>query len=196
MKTHPGPDEMAMADESVDGRVLFGDDSELRTQVLDVYLPHCRYLKTAALRAPAAPGDPAALTVTGEFEIGDSCYIKDTGHFNAVEFNICYNQLAYYLIAKAVKERLLQVLGDWDLDEFWRGQLPNLLIADFRSTFKREIRHKRFSGSITITSVRKLEKNDRRGPIVVLYTACQFWDETVGSCRGEVKIAITDPVAR
>lgn len=186
---------MSIAGEVRRDRVVFADDRDLLTRVMRVYLPHCRYLQAAVLEAPAEPGTSAGLTVTGEFEIGDSCYIDDTGHFNAVEFNICYNQLAYYLIAKSVKEGLLRVFDGWELDDFWRLQLPNILITDFRSSFKRQMRGRRFSGSVTLTDLLKLEKSERWNPLVVLRTTCRFWDGTGGNCRGEVKLAITDPVA-
>jgi hypothetical protein len=42
--------------------------------------------------------------------IPESCYIDDTGHFNAVEFNICFNQLAYVLFGKCVDAGILQKL--------------------------------------------------------------------------------------
>jgi hypothetical protein len=139
--------------------------------------------------------DPAGkLTVSGEFVIEESCYIDDTGHFNAVEFNICYNQLAYYLIAKSVKEGLLPVLRDWSLEDFWRLQLPNILIIDFHSTFKREMRGRVFSGSLSFTDVVRLDRSDWWNPLIVLRTSCRFWDGTGGNCRGEVKLAITNPV--
>ena len=73
--------------------------------------------------------------------------IGDTGHFNSVEFNICYNQLIYYLIAKSVQEGLLPALRGWTLDDFWRSQLPDILITNFSSSFKRKMRGKRFFGS-------------------------------------------------
>jgi FcoT-like thioesterase domain len=185
---------MNVADEVKSERVVFDDDPALLARVMRVYLPHCRYLTGAVLEATPEPGGPARPTVTGRFAIGDSCYIDDTGHFNAVEFNICYNQMAYYLIAKAVKEGLLPVFAGWQLEDFFRLQLPNILITDFHSTFKRQMRGERFSGSVTITEVLKLERSERWDELVVLRTVCRFWDETGGSCRGEVKLAITNPV--
>jgi hypothetical protein len=165
-------------------------DRELLSLVLRPYKMHCRYLKTADLEAAQDPGP----TVAGNFEIDESCYIDDTGHFNSVEFNICYNQLAYYLIAKSVQEGLLPAFRDWRLDDFWRRQLPNILITDLRSRFQREIRGKRFSGSISLTNLVRLEKSQRWNRLIVLYTSCRFWDDKGGLCRGEVKIAITNPV--
>jgi hypothetical protein len=163
------------------------NDRELLDGVMRVYLPHCQYLKSAVVRHAPEP------TAVGEFEIGDSCYIEDTGHFNAVEFNICYNQLAYYLIAKSVKEGLLPVFEEWSLDDFWRLQLPNILITDFHSTFSKRLTGDRLSGSVTVARVRKLDRSERWDALVVLDTTCRFWDAGGGSSRGKVQLAITNP---
>ncbi|MGW3964212.1 FcoT family thioesterase [Amycolatopsis sp. NPDC005003] len=170
----------------------YDTDRELLERVLRVYREHCRYLKTAELTA--RPDPPAEVAVSGAFAIPESCYIDDTGHFNAVEFNICYNQMAYYLIAKAVKDGLHPVFAGWTLDDFWRLQLGNILITDFKSTFKRQMRGKLFEGRVAVTDVVRLEKTERWDPLVVIRTKCGFWDETGGNCRGEVKIAISNPV--
>lgn len=181
---------VSSADEQTAAVATYETDQELLPLVLRPYRMHCRYLKTAILGAAEDPG----LTVSGDFEIDESCYIDDTGHFNSVEFNICYNQLAYYLIAKSVQEGLLPVFREWALDDFWRLQLANILITDFRSSFKREMRGKRFSGSVSLSKVVRLEKSERWNSLIVLYTSCRFWDDQGGLCRGDVKIAITNPV--
>jgi hypothetical protein len=167
--------------------VRYDTDTELLARVLRVYRPHCRYLRTAVVTRA-----PDLLTVSGDFAIGESCYIDDTGHFNAVEFNICYNQAAYYLIAKAVRDGLHPVFSGWTLDDFWRLQLARILITDYRSTFKREMRGRRFSGEASVVDVVRLEKSERWDPLVVIRTRCGFWDETGGHCRGDVKIAIRE----
>ncbi|MEO1375818.1 MAG: FcoT family thioesterase, partial [Cyanobacteria bacterium J06635_10] len=57
-----------------------------------------------------------SLPPTTDFSIPESCYIDDTGHFNSVEFNICYNQLFYIIIAYLIKNQLLEVMKDWNLE--------------------------------------------------------------------------------
>src|SRR5882724_11344285 len=75
----------------------------LVADILKPYRPHARYLRSAQIthfRDKAAEGIAAnkgLVTAAGRFSIPESCYIDDTGHFNAVEFNICYNQLAYVM---------------------------------------------------------------------------------------------------
>jgi (3R)-3-[(carboxylmethyl)amino]fatty acid synthase len=181
---------VSIADQDEVVATTYVTDRELLSLVLRPYRTYCKYLQSAVLEVEP-DREP---TVAGDFEIGDSCYIDDTGHFNAVEFNICYNQLAYYLIAKSVQEGLIPVLRNWTLGDFWRLQLPNILITDFRSTFKRKMRGKRFSGSVTLTDVVRLEKSDWSDPLIVLYTSCRFWDEPGGLATGKVTLAITNPV--
>jgi FcoT-like thioesterase domain len=175
-----------------DGAVAatYATDRELLSLVLRPYRVHCQYLRTAVLEV----AQNQMPTVSGDFEIGESCYIDDTGHFNAVEFNICYNQLIYYLIAKSVQEGLLPALRSWTLDDFWRSQLPDILITDFSSRFKRKMRGKRFFGSVSLADVVCLEKSAWSKPLIVLHTSCRFWDEPGGLAVGKVTIAITNPV--
>ncbi len=166
-------------------------DPELLSLVLRPYrAKNCQYLRTAVLEL----AQNQLPTVTGDFEIGESCYIDDTGHFNAVEFNICYNQLIYYLIAKSVQEGLLPAMRGWTLDDFWRSQLPDVLITDFSSRFKRTMRGKRFFGSVSLVDVVRLDKSAWWNPMIVLHTSCRFWDEQRGLSVGKVTIAITNPL--
>ncbi|HEY6309450.1 MAG TPA: FcoT family thioesterase [Streptosporangiaceae bacterium] len=181
---------MSIVDQDRAVVAIYTTDRELLSLVLRPYRVHCQYLKTAVLEV--APNQMP--TVSADLEIGESCYIDDTGHFNAVEFNICYNQLAYYLIAKSVQEGLLPALRGWTLDDFWRAQLPDILITDFNSRFKRKMRGKRFFGSVSLADVVRLDKSAWWKPLIVLHTSCRFWDELGGLSVGKVTIAITNPV--
>jgi (3R)-3-[(carboxylmethyl)amino]fatty acid synthase len=168
----------------------YANDPELLSRVVRPYREHCQYLKTAVLEV----AQNQMPTVSGDLGIGESCYIDDTGHFNAVEFNICYNQLIYYLIAKSVKESLVPALRSWTLDDFWRAQLPDILITEFRSRFKRTMRGKRFFGSVSLADVVRVDQSAWSKPLIVLHTTCRFWDEPGGLSVGKVTIAIQNPV--
>lgn len=170
-------------------------DQELLEQVLRPYRPRCRYLRTATLTAAGAPAEGGRITVAGEFDIPESCYIDDTGHFNSVEFNICYNQMFYYLAAKSVAAGL-PPFGGWTMADFWRCQLSDFLIVDFHSTFRRAISSRRFSGEAAVVDVVEWAGSDVREPFTLLHTECRYWDDRGGSCRGEVKLAITGTAAR
>ena len=181
---------MNSTDQAAAVAATYPDDRELLSLVLRPYRVHCQYLKSAVLEV----AQNHLPTVSGDFEIGESCYIDDTGHFNAVEFNICYNQLIYYLIAKSVQEGLLPELRSWTLDDFWRSQLPDILITNFSSSFKRKMRGKRFFGSLSVADVVRLDKSAWWRSQIVLRTSCRFWDEPGGLSVGKVTIAITNPV--
>lgn len=169
---------------NLENRQQLANDSTLMGRVLRTYKSHCQYLKCATL---LPEGDLAASEYLGSeasFGIPESCYIDDTGHFNSVEFNICYNQLMYYTIAKAVKERASRFFQSWTLDIFWAKQLPDILIVDFKSKFKRPINPRAFHGAMEFTKA-------FHGPdFVHLTTHCRFWDDASGFSEGAVNLAI------
>jgi hypothetical protein len=170
-------------------------DRELLDGVLRPYRPHCRYLKSATVTAAGDPADGGRLGMTGEFEIPESCYIDDTGHFNSVEFNICYNQMFYYLAAAAVADRLARPFSGWTMADFWRRQLSDFLIVDFRSTFRRAISCRRFSGELTVVDIVDWTGSDGREPFTLVRTECRYADDRGGRCRGEVRLAVTGSAA-
>jgi len=128
-----------------------------------------------------------------EFAIPESCYIDDTGNFNSVEFNICYNQMLYYAVAKSVREKVLEPFARWTMDDYWARQLADFLITDFRSSFRHAMQGRFFRGRIEIVDVAEWDGSDIRDSLVVVRTVCRYWDDHGGECHGEVKIAITNP---
>lgn len=161
--------------------------ADLLAAVLAPYKPHCRYLHQAVVEVPGGEG-PLVLA-RGEFGIPESCYIDDTGHFNSVEFNLCYNQLVYTLMAQCVAADLLPAFSAWTVDEYLARQLPDVLIHEFSSKFKRPMDMRRFTGEVAIAEAR-----DRRR-FLFLRTTCRFWDEAGGESEGEISLAIVDRAA-
>lgn len=113
---------------------------------LRVYHDHCRYLNAAWVdRSPE--GHPR---IVGRLGIAESCYIADTGHFNAVEFNISYNQLVYVLIAEIVARGWDPAFEGWSLTDFHRRQLPDILIHSFQSRFSTQMDRRAYLGRVWI----------------------------------------------
>ncbi len=168
-------------------------DSALLAKVLQPYRLNCRYLISATVNAEGEPRDGGRVSAACDFYIPESCYIDDTGHFNSVEFNICYNQMLYYLVAKSVDAGLMLPFAAWTMGDYWRRQLADFLIADFHSTFKRPIRGHRFRGEIEVVGIAEWEGSDIRRPMTVVDTTCRYWDDHGGRCHGEVKVAVTSP---
>lgn len=166
-------------------------DCELLADILEVYRPECRYLKTAS-----AEKRDSAVTGRGEFSIPEPFYIDATGHFNAVEFNICYNQLAYFALAKCVTDGMLGPLGGWTLAEYRERQLPSFLIVQLASRFKRPVHSPKFSGEVTLCDIRETVSSTSGQALYIINTECRFFDEGGGECDGTVRLAVVNPPAR
>ncbi|AFY40360.1 hypothetical protein Lepto7376_4249 [[Leptolyngbya] sp. PCC 7376] len=123
--------------------------------------------------------------IQGDFEITESCYIDDTGHFNAVEFNICYNQIFYVAIANACFDQSFQYLRDMTLEEFYKKQLPNIYITRLESHYKKTISPKNFEGILSIKKARKIRD------VIFFRTQIDFTDHNEGLAYGEVDVVIT-----
>lgn len=160
-------------------------DEQLLTAVLRCYKPHCRYLTEAEVGR-----DGEVLRGTGIMRIPESCYIDDTGHLNSVEVGICYNQLLYQVIAASVRDRLLPELADWTLEDFWRRQLPDVLIARFACDFRRPVDPRSFRLELTVDRATRRTLRPGADPLVSLETTFRCWDDDDGSCSGAVRVAI------
>lgn len=176
---------------SVGGTASRPVDEALLASILSPYKPHCRYLKTAAVeRAPAGEVLDSEwndfVRIEGELGIAASCYIEDTGHFNSVEFNICFNQLMYVLFAQCVVDGIHPAFASMTLEEYKRRQLPDVLIHDFSSVFRRVVDARAFRGRMGITEVRD------RGKFKLFKTRCSFWDAQDGFAEGAVSLVIVD----
>ncbi|MFF2779582.1 FcoT family thioesterase [Streptomyces sp. NPDC058052] len=81
----------------------------------------------------------------------------------------------------------------WTMNDYWARQLPPVLILDLRSSFQRAMRSEDFRGEVELVGVRAT--SGRSGPLLLVDTACRFWDEHGGRCEGKVRAAVTDPPA-
>ncbi len=168
-----------------------GDDVALLARVLRPYKPHCRYLRSVAVTVEPHVSGGVRVVARCELSIPESCYIDDTGHFNSVEFNICYNQMVYFAIAKAVQGQLLPAFAGWSIEDFWRKQLPDILITRFESCFRRPVNARRFYGEVSFAKTRA----SAGAAIMLMRTNCRFWDDHGGHCDGHIMLAIVNPPA-
>ncbi len=169
---------------------------DVRQDLLDVFLEpyknNCKYLKQAQVHYPESShlldksksDRQESWFIQANFSIPESCYIDDTGHFNSVEFNICYNQLFYILIAYLVENKLLEVMKNWNLEIYKPRQLSDFLIVNFSSKFRKPINSQQFQGTLSI------KKSSARNKLIMLKTSCAFYDDNGGWSEGDVTIAI------
>ncbi|MGC0151093.1 FcoT family thioesterase [Chromobacterium vaccinii] len=165
------------------------NDPALRARVLSVYFDNARYLETADIGVDNSEGKEEVVS-NGILSVPESCYIESTGHFNSVEFNICYNQIMYDAIAHASKYGLASYFADWGVEGFFSRQLPDILITRFHSRFSKPLDASRFHGEFVIRSAR-LHRTAQ--PFLFLKTSCRFFDDAGGDAAGEVDLAILNP---
>ncbi|MCL7419894.1 MAG: FcoT family thioesterase [Methylobacter sp.] len=161
-------------------------DQAFMNEVLKPYFSHSRYLKQAWFQQ-SEDLDPQSLIMNGEFSIPESCYIDDTGHFNAVEYNICFNQICYVHMAHCIKHALIPELSDYDMNTFFEKQLPNVLIAKLASSYQSQLNAKHFYGTYGIKGIKKTST------CTFIKTYCSFHDDAKGKSKGEVTLAVMAP---
>lgn len=161
-------------------------DYGFMNKVLKPYYSHSRYLKRAWFQQSDS-FDTQSLIMNGEFAIPESCYIDDTGHFNAVEYNICFNQICYVHMAHCINNALIPELADYDMETFFEKQLPNVLIAKLTSSYQSQLNAKRFYGTYGINAIKKTST------CTFIKTYCRFHDDANGRSKGEVTLAVLAP---
>jgi hypothetical protein len=156
---------------------------ELLARVLIPYRDNCKYLQR--LWVEVVPGKGTGVVVEGEMSIGESCYIDSTGHFNAVELQICANQLLYSMGAECVRVGLVDAFAPLTLAEYFERQLPNVLITNVTSTFRRIIDPRKFHGHATLD--RAYRVRDR----VFLECSLTFTDDAGGLADASVVVTMS-----
>jgi hypothetical protein len=163
--------------------------------ILKPYRAHARYLKSAEIThcntavPPDGAKDTSLVTGTGRFSIHESCYIDDTGHFNAAEFIICYNQLAYVVFGKCIDEDLIHPF--WyekasipSIAEYKRDQLPRMVIVSVDGVrFFKQMKSDTFRGELNIKKASVL------GSTWFLQTSITFSDSEGVKAKGSVVLA-------
>ncbi|MCX2933410.1 hypothetical protein ORI20_24365 [Mycobacterium sp. CVI_P3] len=156
---------------------------DLLVRVLEPYsYKGCRYLLDAQYRATED-----SVLAFGNFCIPESAYIRSTGHFNAVELLLCFNQLAYSAFAPAIINEEIPVLVGWSIEDYFDYQLPSMLIKTNSSRFRRPINAHNFSARLLCKDFEVVERSWRylRVPCLI-----EFWDSDGGAASGEVELAV------
>ena len=156
---------------------------DLLARVLEPYSHKgCRYLRDAQYSATED-----SMLAYGNFTIGDSAYIRSTGHFNAVELIICFNQLAYSAFAPAVLNEEIRVFRGWSIDDYCQYQLSSMLIKTASSHFRTMINAEKFSARLVSQDFRVVERSLR---YLLVPCAIEFWDDDGGAASGEVELVV------
>lgn len=154
----------------------------LLSKVLEPYsYKGCRYLIDAQSKATEN-----SVLAYGNFQIKESSYIRSTGHFNAAELVLCFNQLAYSAFAAAVLNNDIPALRGWSIDDYYRHQLSSMLIKRTSSQFRKPINPHKFSARLMCQNFQVIERSWR---YLLVPCAIEFWDEDGGAASGEIDLA-------
>ncbi|MGD9276884.1 MAG: FcoT family thioesterase [Candidatus Pacearchaeota archaeon] len=149
--------------------------NEIMNIMLEPYKENCRYLSKVNFNYPSIEGD---------FHIPSSCYIKDTGHFNAVELIICYNQLAYTFFAHSANQGLIENYGKVPVDEFKKFQLEKTFITKVKKIkFGNQINSNNFYGRLNLKKTMNFHGAN------FFDTDFNFWDDNGGKADGNILLA-------
>ena len=170
--------------------------SSFAAEILKPYRQNATYLKSAEItqvndKSEMAPGSDQKLIIgKGRFSIPESCYIDDTGHFNAVEFNICYNQLAYVLFAGCIDAGVMHKVRAGDVEipsmmEFKRHQLPAMMIVSLESRYFKPLNSKDFTAELSINKISAV------GNTWFFFTTITFSDNEGVKAKGSVTLAFS-----
>lgn len=144
-------------------------------EVLGLYQPECRFLKEAEFLYPE---------IRGRFGISQSFYLNpgmDTGHFNAVDMMICYNQMAFSFFAEAVRRELIPELS---YENIKRTPIKNSFIIGMDNIhFKTIINPQEFEGRF-----RLLETTSKKEGKLYLFRT--EYDFGAGKATGNVNLAL------
>ncbi|BBY98957.1 FcoT family thioesterase [Mycolicibacterium fallax] len=155
---------------------------DLLTRVLEPYSHKgCRYLRTASYKATET-----SMFSLGTFAIAESSYIRSTGHFNAAEMMVCFNQIAYSAFAPAILNEQIPPFRGWSIEDYFDHQLPSMLIKNFSARFSRPINAAGFSARLWCED---FEVVDRTWRYLRIPCTIEFWDADGGFASGEVELA-------
>lgn len=156
---------------------------DLLAQALEPYsYKGCRYLLDAEYGLAAD-----SVTAHGNFSIGDSAYIRSTGHFNAVELTLCFNQLAYTTFAHGTANGDISAFRGWSVADYCHHQLSSMLIKSASSRFRRPIDANRFSAALYAHDFQIVERAHR---CLRFQNIVEFWDQSGGSATGAFEIVV------
>jgi hypothetical protein len=164
-------------------------DHGITDLALSPYHTNCRYLKKAFADIRHDDHAQSPIDLFGEFAIDESCYIASTGHFNAVEANICVNQISYaafaWFVSLDIEHPYRAAIGAYSLGVFHQKQLPNMYIVSLSTSFRRRIDPRNFQCRAQWTSAK------RKRSIGLLTLTFEFTDHSNGLAQGNVLFALT-----
>ena len=151
--------------------------------MLEPYFENCRYLREANMTFPSE-GRPV---MNARLSIPHCCYGHGPGHFNATEFILGFNQMAYVYLANAIEEDINLGLGMRTKEEFKEKQMDGSYIVRLNEIrFRKPIHPQDFTGNLRVDRLRV------QGPNTFYTMNIGFEDRNEGEARGSILISVAN----
>ncbi|MBO6282222.1 MAG: hypothetical protein J6N49_06830 [Alphaproteobacteria bacterium] len=97
------------------------------------------------------------INLTADFAIKESCYLSpSSGHFNAVEALMCFNQMLYVALLGGIQEKMYPFYEHITPDEFNEHRRKVYLLEFEKIKFKKQINNEFFHGRIELKVLHKI----------------------------------------
>ena len=141
-----------------------------------------RYIQTATIEK----SEDDTVTLECTFNISESCYLSPaSGHFNAVEAIMCFNQMLYVALLGGIQHQLYSFYEHISPDIFNQNRRKVYILDIENIHFKKQVDNKSFYGKL-ILKKKKIIKNQ-------IYIDCSFGysnDFEYQNIKGTVKAFI------
>ena len=136
---------------------------EIINKALVTYLAkNTRYLTAAQISQT-----DDIIKLCARFSIKESCYLSPgSGHFNAVEALMCFNQMMYVALLGGIEKKMFPFYTHITPDEFNRNRRKVYLLEFEKIKFKKQIDNNSFAGFLEIKPLHKVADK--------IYVSCRF----------------------
>lgn len=121
-----------------------------------------------------------------EFSIKESCYLSPgSGHFNAIEALMCFNQMFYVTMLAGIEKKLFPFYEDITPDDFNQNRRSVYILELEKIKFKKQIDNNDFHGILEFKPLHRIKNR--------IYIDCRLGfgnDEACDSFSGNIKLFI------
>ena len=126
------------------------------------------------------------IKLIAHFSIKESCYLfPASGHFNAVEALMCFNQMLYVALLGGIEEKMFTFYRNITPDYFNQNRRKVYILELENIKFKKQINNNSFYGFIELQPLHKIRDK--------IYVNCRFGFGNQNECNnfiGNIKVFI------
>jgi len=155
---------------------------EIINQALCTYVAKgTRYITSAQISSEEDSGINLSCTLS----IKESCYLSPgSGHFNAVEAIMCFNQMLYVALLGGIEKKIFPFYKHITPEEFNKNRRKVLILEFEKIKFREQIDNHNFVGKINLKPLHVIKDK--------IYTDCHFsfGNNQKQSFHGNIKVFI------